>query len=242
MTAGLPDYEGCKAIIRTQEQAGTDIIELGVPFSDPVADGPVIQSASYRAICQGVNIRGVFGMMQELRTEGVNIPVIYMMYYNTILHYGVEQFVKDCIRCGVDGLIIPDLPLEEQEEIRQYLNQESAPILIQLVSPVSKERIPEIVKDARGFIYCVSSMGVTGQAASFHKTIVEYLEMVKKAADIPVMMGFGIRTAADLTPMKHTIDGAIVGSHFIRLMEECGYDLEKVEEYCSTFKKELNEI
>lgn len=241
MTAGLPDYETSKAIIRTQEAAGTDIIELGVPFSDPVADGPVIQSASYKAICQGVTIQGVFQMMKEIRADGVDIPIVYMMYYNTILHYGVERFVDDCISCGVDGLIIPDLPMEEQDEIKQYLVNESAPILIQLVSPVSKNRIPEIVKDARGFIYCVSSMGVTGQAGTFHKTIIEYLESVKAASDIPVMMGFGIRTAADIEPMKHTIDGAIVGSHFIRLMEDSNYDLKAVEEYCSTFKNELNQ-
>ena len=178
MTAGLPDYDTSKAIIRTQEAAGTDIIELGVPFSDPVADGPVIQSASYKAICQGVTIQGVFQMMKEIRADGVDIPIVYMMYYNTILHYGVERFVDDCISCGVDGLIIPDLPMEEQDEIKQYLVNESAPILIQLVSPVSKNRIPEIVKDARGFIYCVSSMGVTGQAGTFHKAIIEYLESV----------------------------------------------------------------
>ncbi|MBR1390812.1 MAG: tryptophan synthase subunit alpha [Lachnospiraceae bacterium] len=242
MTAGLPDFEQTKAIIRTQESAGTDIIELGVPFSDPVADGPVIQNASYRAICQGVTLQGVLDMMGELRSEGVNIPIVFMMYYNTVLHYGVEKFVNACITAGVDGLIIPDLPKEEQDEIRKYLDtQEQAPILIQLVSPVSKERIPEIVKDARGFIYCVSSMGVTGQASSFHRTIVEYLESVKEASKIPVMMGFGICTAADLEPMKHTIDGAIVGSHFIRLMEEHNYDLDAVRDYCETFKRELNQ-
>ena len=161
--------------------------------------------------------------MKEMRTDGVQIPVVFMMYYNTVLHYGVEKFVKECNACGVDGLIIPDLPLEEQEELQTQLQKEDGTILIQLVSPVSKDRVPKILKNARGFVYCVSSMGVTGQEATFHRQILEYLTAVKKEAKIPVMMGFGIRTAEDVKPMKDTIDGAIVGSHFIRLMEENDY-------------------
>lgn len=164
-----------------------------------------------------------------------------MMYYNTIFHYGVEAFVDACIESGVDGLIIPDLPLEEQDEIKEFLQKENAPILIQLVSPVSKDRIPEILKDARGFVYCVSSMGVTGQEATFHKSVIDYLGSVKEVSKIPVMMGFGIRTAEDVAPMKNIIDGAIVGSHFIRLMEENDYDLQAIGTYCGTFKKELNQ-
>ena len=117
ITAGLPDLAATKEIIRAQERGGCDVIELGVPFSDPVADGPVIQDASYRAICGGVNVKKIFAMMQELRTEGVTVPIIFMMYYNTILHYGVEAFVKRCNEAGVDGLIVPDLPFEEQEEL-----------------------------------------------------------------------------------------------------------------------------
>ena len=242
MTAGLPDYENCKSIIRTQEAAGTDIIELGVPFSDPVADGPVIQSASYKAICQGVNVQGVFEMMNEIRAEGVNIPIVYMMYYNTVLHYGVEKFAKKCQECGVDGLIIPDLPFEEQDDLQNSLEGKDETILIQLVSPVSKDRVPKILEHARGFVYCVSSMGVTGQAATFHKEVISYLSYVKEVSKIPVMMGFGIRTAADVAPMKEIIDGAIVGSHFINLLKDSQFDAQKAAEYCSTFKKELNEL
>ena len=137
--------------------------------------------------------------------------------------------------------LIPDLPLEEQDEIKEFLQKENAPILIQLVSPVSKDRIPEILKDARGFVYCVSSMGVTGQEATFHKSVIDYLGSVKEVSKIPVMMGFGIRTAEDVAPMKNIIDGAIVGSHFIRLMEENDYDLQAIGTYCGTFKKELNQ-
>lgn len=152
MTAGMPDFDKMQEIIRTQEQAGTDIIELGIPFSDPVADGPVIQDASYHAILKGVNLKKVLEAMKKLRSAKIEIPIVFMMYYNTIFHYGVEAFVDACIESGVDGLIIPDLPLEEQDEIKEFLQKENAPILIQLVSPVSKDRIPEILKDARGFV------------------------------------------------------------------------------------------
>ena len=231
-----------KAIIKAQEAAGTDIIELGIPFSDPVADGPVIQAASYEAILGGANLEKTFTCMKEMRTDGVQIPVVFMMYYNTVLHYGVEKFVKECNACGVDGLIIPDLPLEEQEELQTQLQKEDGTILIQLVSPVSKDRVPKILKNARGFVYCVSSMGVTGQEATFHRQILEYLTAVKKEAKIPVMMGFGIRTAEDVRPMKEIIDGAIVGSHFITLMRKHDFDPQAAADYCSTFKKELNEM
>ena len=240
ITAGLPDYGKTKEIIKAQEKAGTDIIELGIPFSDPVADGPVIQAASYEAIQGGANLEKTFALMKEMRDEGVEIPIVFMMYYNTVLHYGLEKFVKECGSCGVDGLIIPDLPLEEQEEIKEFLDREDKTILIELVSPVSKDRIPKILENARGFVYCVSSMGVTGQEASFHREVMNYLADVKKQSKIPVMMGFGIRTAEDVRPMKDIIDGAIVGSHFITLMREHNFDPQTTTNYYSTFKKELN--
>lgn len=245
ITAGLPDMNGMKAIVRAIEAAGCDVIELGIPFSDPVADGPVIQAASYKAICQGVNLQSVLKNVKELRAEGTNIPIVFMMYYNTILHCGVKPFVDSCLDAGVDGLIVPDLPLEEQRELREALQEaeergKGALILIQLVSPVSGERIPRILNGARGFVYCVSSMGVTGQAADFHREVIGYLSKVKEVSPIPVMMGFGIRTAADVQSMKNIIDGAIVGSHFINLMEEHAYSPAVAEEYVRTFKKELN--
>ena len=242
MTAGLPNLEGTKELLKAKERAGCDVVELGIPFSDPVADGPVIQNASYKAICNGINLKKVFTAVEEVRKEGLELPIIFMMYYNTVLHYGVEEFVKKCNEVGVDGLIIPDLPFEEQNEIKSYLNKSEATILIQLVSPVSGERIPMILENARGFVYCVSSMGVTGQGANFHKEVVQYLTKVKEISKIPVMMGFGIRTAEDVRPMKNIIDGAIVGSHFINLMEENDYRVEVAEDYCRTFKKELNQL
>lgn len=239
VTAGLPDLAATKEIIRAQERGGCDVIELGVPFSDPVADGPVHRT--HRTVqSRRVNVKKIFAMMQELRTEGVTVPIIFMMYYNTILHYGVEAFVKRCNEAGVDGLIVPDLPFEEQAELMTVLNASEDTILIQLVSPVSGARIPKILAGARGFVYCVSSMGVTGQGAEFHKEVRSYLTAVREATDLPVMMGFGIRTAADVLPLADLIDGAIVGSYFIRLLEEQGFAAEAAETYCRTFKKELN--
>jgi len=239
MTAGLPDMEGTKKIIKAQEEAGTDVIELGVPFSDPVADGPVIQQASYEAIQKGANIHRIFDMMAELRKD-CQIPIVFMMYYNTILHYGVEKFVDKCIETGVDGVIVPDLPLEEQGEIRAYLDREDAPLLIQLVAPVSKQRIPRILDGTRGFVYCVSSMGVTGQDRGFHKDVIQYLKDVKVQTEVPVMIGFGIKQAKDVEAVRDIIDGAIVGSYFIELMREHNYELETIKNYIKTFKAELN--
>ena len=242
MTAGLPDMAGCKELIKVQEKAGTDVLELGIPFSDPVADGPVIQEASYKSIQLGTNLKKVFALMKEVRAEGVELPIIFMMYYNTVLYFGLEKFVDECIASGVDGLIIPDLPLEEQGELEQFLNKENAPILIELVSPVSAERVSKILENARGFVYCVSGMGVTGQSGNFHREILNYLSSVKKVSKIPVMMGFGIEQAKDVAPMKDVIDGAIVGSHFIKLLEANDYKPEAAAEYCRTFKKEINEL
>lgn len=182
-TAGLPDLEGTKKLIRAQEEAGVDLIELGVPFSDPVADGPVIQNASYQAICKGVTLKKVFHTVEQMRAEG-----------------------------------------------------------IQLVSPVSGKRIPKILEHARGFVYCVSSMGVTGQAASFHKEVISYLTQVKQVSKIPVMMGFGIWEAQDVAPMKDITDGAIVGSHFITLLEKNNFSTIAAANYCNKFKQDLNNL
>lgn len=239
MTAGLPDLERTKELILAQEEVGTDVIELGIPFSDPVADGPVIQKASYQSICLGTNVKKVFQMMKEIRSEGVTVPIVFMLYYNTILHYGITDFARQCKECGVDGLIVPDLPFEEQEELQNALDELDAAIFIQLVSPVSAERIPVILKHARGFVYCVSSMGVTGQEGTFHKEVLTYLQNVKEISNIPVMMGFGIRCPKDIEPMKEVIDGVIVGSHFIQLLEEHDYSIHAAKEYCKNFKQNL---
>lgn len=240
-TAGLPDLQTTTKLIFAQEEAGADILEIGVPFSDPVADGPVIQNASYQAIQKGATLTKIFDMIEGVRKEKCEVPIVFMMYYNTVYHYGLEAFVTRCIECGVDGLIIPDLPFEEQGELKAVLaKNEASPILIQLVSPVSKQRVPMLLENARGFVYCVSQMGVTGKGANFHKDIREYLENVKSVSKVPIMMGFGIRTAKDVEPLKDVIDGAIVGSHFIKLLESSDFSDETITTYIKTFKEELN--
>ncbi len=236
ITAGLPDMERCKELIKAQEEAGLDVLELGVPFSDPVADGPVIQDASFRSIQKGTSLRKCFDLVEKVRKEGVELPIVFMMYYNTITHYGLEEFARKCNETGVDGLLVPDLPMEEQGPLKEALGDRDETILLQLVSPVSAGRIPEILQDARGFVYCVSSMGVTGQEADFHKSVLSYLKDVKQQSSIPVLMGFGIRTPQDVAPMKEIIDGAIVGSHFINLMEQNNYDLDTARNYIREFK------
>lgn len=240
ITAGLPDMDTTAKIIKAQEN--TDIIELGIPFSDPTADGPVIQQASYEAIQNGATLSKTLELMKRLRAENIDKPIVFMLYYNTIAGVGINEFVAKCHECGVDGLIVPDLPFEEQEPLRDELEKSDETILIQLVSPVSKDRIPMILENARGFVYCVSSMGVTGQAADFHKEVISYLSYVKEVSKIPVMMGFGIRTAEDVRPMKDIIDGAIVGSYFINLMRESGFDEDRAKEYTTQFKRELNAL
>lgn len=242
ITAGLPNLEKTKAIIKAQEAAGCDIVEMGIPFSDPIADGPVIQEASYEAIQNGASLRKIFVCLEEMRKEGLELPIVFMMYYNTIVHYGIEEFAKKCNEVGVDGLIVPDLPYEEQEALQNALADDDRTILIQLVSPISKDRIPMILENAKGFVYCVSSMGVTGQSADFHKEVLSYLSFVKENSKIPVMMGFGIRTAKDVAPMKDIIDGAIVGSHFINLLRESNFDENVAGEYSKIFKEELNQL
>ncbi len=240
ITAGLPDMKTTKEIIKAQEGI-TDVIELGIPFSDPTADGPVIQQASFEAIQAGASLNKTFDLMKELRDEGCEQPIIFMMYYNTILNYGLGAFADRCAGLGVDGLIVPDLPYEEQDDLKAALSgRDGATILIQLVSPVSADRIEKILTDAKGFVYCVSAMGVTGQGGTYHKDVVEYLKSVKSISGIPVMMGFGIRTAEDVKPMKEYIDGAIVGTHFINLMREAKFMPEAARDYAASFKAELN--
>ena len=240
ITVGLPTVDKTVEIVKAQAKAGVDVVELGVPFSDPVADGPVIQDASYRSILGGTTLENVFECVVKIRKD-CDVPIIFMMYYNTLFHYGVKEFVQKCIEIGVDGLIVPDLPYEEQDELRTAMEGQDALISIQLVSPVSKQRVPMILENARGFVYCVSQMGVTGKSANFHRDIRNYLSEVKAVSKVPVMMGFGIRTAADVKPLEDIIDGAIVGSAFIRLMESTDFSAEEAMKYVETFKKELNQ-
>ena len=172
--------EHCAKLIRAQEEAGLDILELGIPFSDPAADGPVIQDASYRSILKGTNLRKCFELVDGVRKDGCELPIVFMMYYNTVLHYGLEAFAEKLRRGWRRRTDHSGSSAGRAATVkRMHWQKQNATILIQLVAPVSDKRIPEILKDARGFVYCVSSMGVTGQGANFHKEVISYLKSVK---------------------------------------------------------------
>lgn len=241
ITAGLPDMEGCKKLLKEQFRAGVDTVQLGVPFSDPVADGPVIQEASQKAIERGCNLKKILQMVKELREEGCEVPIMFMMYYNTALHFGLENLAKECKVSGIDGIMVPDLPFEEQEDLNEALKKESADTCImQLVAPVSKDRIPMVLKEARGFVYCISQLGVTGQSTGFHKDTKEYLENVRNSTDIPVLMGFGIKEPADVKDIISEIDGVIVGTKLIQTLEENNYNEEAAYRFVKEFKDGIN--
>ena len=242
VTACFPDYEHTIEILFSQEKAGVDVVELGVPFSDPIADGPVIQSASFEAIQKGANLVKTFECVKQAREKGLKMPIIFMLYYNTICFYGIENFIKKCNEVGVDGIIVPDLPFEEQDDLQRAIdkNSKDKTIIIQLVSPVSRDRMDMILKDARGFVYCVSSMGVTGQGGNFHREVSNYLESVKEKTDIPVMLGFGIRTFDDISKLIDKVDGAIVGTHFIEVLRENDFSVDEAYKYSKEFKDALD--
>lgn len=237
--AGLPDFCGTKALLKAQEEAGVDVIELGIPFSDPIADGPVIQQASYQSICRGTSLKNVFCLMEEARKDGIEAPVVFQMYYNAILHYGIEAFVKKCREAGVDGLIVPDLPFEEQGELMQALYGQDDVLLLSIVSPLSGARIPTLLENARGFVYCVSSMGDTDGEGAFSDSVKAYLKEVSRASRIPVMLGSGVRAPEDVAPVREWIDGAAIDSHFMQFLEQNAYDLEAARRFCGEFKQAL---
>ncbi|TCK98221.1 tryptophan synthase alpha chain [Natranaerovirga hydrolytica] len=236
--AGYPDENKTKALILEQAKAGVDILEIGVPFSDPVADGSVIQEVGAKALANGMSHKKVLNIVKDVRKE-CDVPIILMLYYNTVLHYGLDHFVEDCIKVGVDGLIIPDLPLEEQDELTALLTTDAL-INIQLVAPTSLKRLPKILEQSKGFLYCISSLGVTGQEHAFHGQLGEFLTTLKSKTDMPLMLGFGITKPEDINPIENTIDGVIVGSAFINEIKKNEKDISKAIEWCQSFKKALN--
>ena len=239
ITCGDPSLEVTEQLVYAMEEAGADLIELGIPFSDPTAEGPVIQRANVRALSGGVTTDKVFDMVVKIRKNS-SVPMVFMTYANVVFSYGTERFIKTAAEIGMDGLILPDVPYEEKEEFDSVCKKYDMD-LISLIAPTSHERISMIAKEASGFVYCVSQMGVTGKGANFHKDIREYLAAVKQTSAIPVMVGFGIRTAKDIEPFEDIVDGAIVGSNLLRILEESNYSVDAVKEYVSGFKKELNE-
>jgi len=240
VTAGDPTLKDTYELILLMEKNGVDIIEIGVPFSDPMAEGPVIQRANIRALKNDINVDKIFEMVSKLR-EITQIPIIYLLYYNSILSYGSKVFFERCANSGVDGLIIPDLPYEEKEELTD-ISKETGVNLISMVSPTSKDRIKTICKEAEGFVYCVSSLGVTGTRSEFKTDFDSFIGEVKASTKMPAAIGFGISNAKQASELKKYADGIIIGSAIVRLMEE---NLEgdykgKVGEFVSSVRQALD--
>lgn len=225
VTAGDPDLETTEKVILAMAEAGADLIEIGIPFSDPVAEGLVIQKADERALAGGTTTDKIFDMVKSLRTK-TDIPLAFMTYINPIFVYGSERFVKNSKDCGIDALIVPDLPFEEKGELSEICKSHDIR-LISLVAPTSHERISEIARDAEGFVYVVSSLGVTGVRSEIKTDIGEMVKLIKQAKDIPCAVGFGISTPEQAEKMAKLSDGAIVGSAVVRIIEKYGRDSVK---------------
>lgn len=237
LTAGDPDLEKTEELIYAEESAGADIIEIGVPFSDPLADGPIIQDASCRALNNGVNIDKIFSMVESVRKKS-NIPLVFLIYFNSILAYGIDKFIKKCDSVGIDGAIIPDLPLEEKLEFTKYLNNSNLN-LIPLVAPTSKDRIKNIVNGCGGFVYCVSSLGVTGNSSHFASNVEEFLNSVKSSTKLPIAVGFGVSTSEDVKRFSKICDGVIVGSKLVKTFYETNYNIDSMTSLIKKLKTGL---
>lgn len=235
ITCGDPDLDTTAEVIRAAVKNGADLIELGVPFSDPTAEGPVIQEANLRALKGGVTTDKIFDFVRELRRD-VTVPMVFMTYANVIFSYGAERFMKNCREVGMDGLILPDLPFEEKEEFLSVCRQYDVD-LISLIAPTSENRIAMIAKEAEGFIYLVSSLGVTGTRSEITTDLTSIVKVVRENTDVPCAIGFGISTPEQAQKMSEVSDGAIVGSAIMKLIAKYGKESPKyVGEYVKSMK------
>lgn len=222
ITCGDPDLETTAKIVRSAVANGADLIELGIPFSDPTAEGPVIQGANIRALAGGVTTDKIFDLVVELRKD-VKIPLVFMTYANVVFSYGSERFMKKCAETGIDGIIIPDLPFEEKGEFSEDSKKYGID-MISLIAPTSENRIAMIAKEAEGFIYVVSSLGVTGTRSEITTNIGDMVSLIRENTDTPCAVGFGISTPEQAKQMTEFSDGAIVGSAIIKIIEKYGKD------------------
>ena len=240
ITAGDPDLETTEQLVYTIAEAGADIIELGIPFSDPLADGPTIQQASQRALNGKVTISKILSTIEKIRKK-TSIPIALMTYYNPIFHYGLDHFVADSKAVGVDGLIVPDIPLEESKELRG-ITERIGIELIPFITPTStSERIDAITKVAQGFIYCVSVTGVTGIRENLSLDVAEMIRKIRPYTDIPLAIGFGISNAKQAKEMIKYTDAIIVGSAVVKIIENYQNDLSVLLGQVRSFVKSLKE-
>lgn len=240
ITCGDPDLATTVAAVRAAAQNGADLIELGIPFSDPTAEGPVIQGANLRALQGGVTTDKIFAFVRQLRQD-VKIPMVFMTYANVVFSYGAEKFISTCKEIQIDGLILPDLPFEEKDEFLLLCHQYGVD-LISLIAPTSENRIAMIAKEAEGFLYIVSSLGVTGTRSEIKTDLASIVSVVRQNTKIPCAIGFGISTPEQAKKMAGLSDGAIVGSAIIKILQKYGKDAPPyVGEYVQQMKKAVRE-
>lgn len=238
MTCGDPDLETTMSCVRAAVENGADLIELGIPFSDPTAEGPVIQGANLRALTGGVTTDQIFEMVRKLRQD-VKTPMVFMTYANVIFSYGAERFLSICREIGMDGLILPDLPYEEKEEFLPLCHTYGVD-LVSLIAPTSANRIAMIAKEAEGFLYVVSSLGVTGTRSEIKTDLKSIVEVIRQNTDIPCAIGFGISTPEQAAKMAGVSDGAIVGSAIVKIIEKYGKEAPQyVGEYVRRMKEAI---
>lgn len=238
LTCGDPDLETTARAVRAAVENGADLIELGIPFSDPTAEGPVIQGANLRALKGGITTDQIFAFVRQLRCD-VTIPIVFMTYANVVFSYGAERFISTCKEIGIDGLILPDLPYEEKEEF-QPLCSKYGVALISLIAPTSANRIAMIAKEAEGFLYIVSSLGVTGIRSEIKTDLVSIVDVVRQNTDLPCAIGFGISTPEQAKKVAEVSDGVIVGSAIVKLIAQYGKQApEQIGEYVRSMKAAL---
>ncbi|MFU0832314.1 MAG: Tryptophan synthase alpha chain [Oscillospiraceae bacterium] len=238
VTAGDPDLETTEQLIPAMFDAGADLIELGVPFSDPVAEGPTIQKASQRALDGGATLPKIFELVRRVR-KNTEKPILLMLYLNSIYGFGKDRFFSLCQECGVDGVIVPDMPFEEHDEIQQEADRAGV-YSISMVAPTSHGRIAKIASQAQGFLYCVSSTGVTGTRSSFNTDFQSFFGLIRAHAKVPCAVGFGISGPEQAGKMAEYCDGVIVGSALVNLIERDGKNAVKpVSEFVQSLKQAL---
>lgn len=236
ITCGDPDLETTAACVRAAVAGGADLIELGIPFSDPTAEGPVIQGANLRALTGGTTTDKIFDLVRELRQD-VEVPMVFMTYANVVFSYGAERFLSISREIGMDGIILPDLPFEEKEEFLPLCHAYDI-ALISLIAPTSENRIAMIAREAEGFLYIVSSLGVTGTRSEIKTDLESIVKVVRQNTEIPCAIGFGISTPEQAAKMAGIADGAIVGSAIVKLIEKYGKDAPvHVGEYVKRMKE-----
>ncbi len=241
VTGGDPDIETTEKLVLSMAEAGADIIEIGIPFSDPMAEGIVIQDADERALSAGCTTDKLFGLVKSIRQKS-EVPLLFMTYINPIFTYGKERFMKRCGECGIDGIIVPDMPFEEKDELSEVCEAYGVD-LISMIAPTSEKRAEMIAREAKGLLYCVSSLGVTGVRKEIGPEIEKLIVTAKTVSNIPCCVGFGISTPEQAAKMAAVSDGVIVGSAIVKIVAEYGRNsVPYVSEYVKSMKAAVGGI